>query len=176
MKPESNLSHLSHTNVYSRHNLGRFVQDIRVTRRRGYCGDRNGGARSATKLLSWRELILHQSCTRSDAVAKKPKISVTVKNFQFIFCSCKCPEVSLGPGLVGQFCHPHHLWIPSGVLRRIKEREVGGRRFSWRTNLKLHTSLMLTLHWPELSHMVTLSYKGDRDMQSLTGEPCAQLN
>lgn len=56
MKPESNLSH---TNIYSGHNLGRFLQDIRIIRGRENCDDRTGGARSATKQLAWKELILH---------------------------------------------------------------------------------------------------------------------
>lgn len=75
-----------------------------------------------------------------------------------------CPEVSLGPGLVGEFCHPHHLWIPSGVLRRIREKEVEGKTFLEDHTWKLCTSPMLTPHWPELGHMATLSCKGDWDM------------
>lgn len=57
----------------------------------------------------------------------------------------------------------HHCLHPAGRRAKTKEEHVG---VVYELNPEVDMSLLLTLHWLELSHMTIPNYKGDLEMYS----------
>lgn len=66
-----------------------------------------------------------------------------------------------------------HLHIHIQPVEKEKRKREGMSLSLKDMTWNLPTSLLLTFHWPDLSHMIMLGYKGSWEMN--TGKSCAQL-